>query len=126
MSGAPTLRTENPFVLIGCRSTVVTAIGELNVVPVREGSMSGTIAKAVDALERFDVAYETTPMGTILEAEDVHELFAAAEAAHRAVDDDRVITTLKLDDKRTVDQRAREEVTAVEDRLGRDARRGGR
>ena len=65
-------------------------------------------------------------MGTILEAEDVHEVFAAAEAAHGAVDDDRVITTLKVDDKRTVDQRARDKVTAVEDRLGRDARSGGR
>ena len=66
----------------------MTAIGELNIIPVRAGSMSGEIAKAIDALEAFDVAYETTPMGTILEAEDVHELFAAAEAAHGAVDDE--------------------------------------
>lgn len=50
-------------------------------------------------------------------------LFAAAEAAHRAVDEDRVITTLKIDDKRTVHQRARDKVTAVEDRLGREAKR---
>jgi uncharacterized protein (TIGR00106 family) len=120
------LPTENPFVTTEYRTTVMTVIGELNIVPVREGSMSGEIAKAIDALEAFDVAYETTPMGTILEAEDVHELFAAAEAAHEAVDDDRVITTLKIDDKRTVDQRARDKVTAVEDRLGRAARSGGR
>ncbi len=35
----------------------MTAIGELNVVPIREESMSEEIAKAVDALEAFDVAY---------------------------------------------------------------------
>ncbi|MEF8863822.1 MAG: MTH1187 family thiamine-binding protein [Haloarculaceae archaeon] len=102
----------------------MTAIAELNVIPVRKGSMSGEIAKAVEALEAFDITYETTPMGTILEANDVHELFAAAEVAHEAVDEDRVITTLKIDDKRTVQQRASEKVTAVEDQLGREARRG--
>lgn len=101
----------------------MTAIGELNIVPVREGSMSGEIAKAIEALERFDVAYETNPMGTIMEADDASELFAAAQAAHEAVDEERVITTLKVDDKRTVEQRAAEKVTSVERRLGREARR---
>ena len=101
----------------------MTAIGELNVTPVRAGSMSGEIAKAVEALEAFDVSYETTPMGTILEADDAAELFAAARAAHEAVDEDRVITTLKIDDKRTVTQAAREKVTSVEAALGREARR---
>ncbi len=101
----------------------MTAIGELNVVPIREESMSEEIAKAVDALEAFDVAYETNPMGTVVEADDASELFAAAAAAHAAVDEDRVITTLKVDDKRTVDQRASEKVDAVERRLGREARR---
>jgi uncharacterized protein (TIGR00106 family) len=102
----------------------MTAIAELNIIPIRKGSMSGEIAKAVEALEAFDITYETTPMGTILEADDVHELFAAAEAAHGTVDEDRVITTLKIDDKRTVHQRASEKVTAVEDQHGREARRG--
>ena len=102
----------------------MTAIAELNIIPVRKGSMSGEIAKAVEALEAFDITSETTPMGTILETDDVHELFAASGAAHGAVDEDRVITTLKIDDKRTVHQRASEKVTAVEDQLGREARRG--
>lgn len=101
----------------------MTAIAELNIIPVRKGSMSGEIAKAVEALEAFDITSETTPMGTILETDDVHELFAASGAAHGAVDEDRVITTLKIDDKRTVHQRASEKVTAVEDQLGREARR---
>lgn len=60
--------------------------------------MSGEIVKAVEALEALDITYETNPMGTILEADNVHELFAAAEAAHGAVDEDRVITTLEIDD----------------------------
>jgi uncharacterized protein (TIGR00106 family) len=101
----------------------MTAFGELSVVPVREGHMAEEIAKAVEAIEAFDVDYETTPMGTVMEAATAAELFAAARAAHAAVDEDRVITTLKVDDKRTVTQRAAEKVDAVERALGHEARR---
>jgi uncharacterized protein (TIGR00106 family) len=101
----------------------MTAIGELNVIPVRKGSMSAEIAKAVEALEPFDLAYETNPMGTIMEAETASELFAAGQAAHEAVDEERVITTLKIDDKRAVQQHGSEKVSAVERRLGREAER---
>ena len=101
----------------------MTAIGELTVVPIRKGSMSAEIAKAIEALEPFDIDYETTPMGTIIEAESASELFAAARAAHEAVDEDRVITTLTVDDNRTVAKRAADKVTAVEEQLGRPAKR---
>ena len=101
----------------------MTVIGFLSVAPVVEGSMSAEVAKAVEALDGFDVGYETTPMGTVIEADDSAELFAAAGAAHEAVNADRVSTFLKVDDKRTVDQSANEKVDAVEDHLGREAKR---
>jgi uncharacterized protein (TIGR00106 family) len=101
----------------------MTVIAFLSVAPVIEDSMSGEVAKAVAALEEFDVGYETTPMGTIIETDDLDELLAAVGAAHRAVDGDRVETFLKIDDKRTVDQSASEKVDAVEAHLGREARR---
>lgn len=101
----------------------MTVIGELNVTPIRTGSMAGELAKAIEALDAFDVSYESNSMGTILEAEDVSEVFAAAEAAHEAVDEDRVITTLKIDDKRTSTGTASEKVASLEERLGRPAER---
>jgi len=101
----------------------VTAIALLSVAPVTEGSMAEEVAKAVAALDDFDVSYETNPMGTVVEADSVDELFAAAQAAHEAVDGDRVSTFLKIDDKRTREQRAREKVEAVEAALGRSAKR---
>lgn len=97
----------------------MTVIAFLSVAPVTEESMSGEVAKAVDALESFDVEYETTPMGTTIEAESLDELFAAVQAAHEAVDGDRVSTLLKIDHKRNVDASAREKVAAVERHLGR-------
>jgi uncharacterized protein (TIGR00106 family) len=101
----------------------MTVIAFLSVAPVIEESMSGEVANAVAALDDFDVGYETTPMGTIIETDDLDELLAAVGAAHRAVDGDRVETFLKIDDKRTVDQSASEKVDAVEAHLGREARR---
>lgn len=101
----------------------MTVIAFLSVAPVREGSMAADVAKAVDALDDFDVSYETTPMGTTIEAEDVGTLFDAAQAAHEAVPGDRVSTVLKIDDKRTSESTAREKVEHVERELGRPAKR---
>jgi uncharacterized protein (TIGR00106 family) len=105
----------------------MACIGFLSVAPVVEESMAPYVADAVAALEPFDVEYETTPMGTIIEAEDSEELFAAAHAAHEAVEaqSDRVETSLKIDHKCGVDQRASDKVDAVEAELGREARSGG-
>ncbi|OLZ40049.1 hypothetical protein A6E15_03225 [Natrinema saccharevitans] len=100
----------------------MTVVALLSVAPVIEDSMAGEVAKAVDALEDFDVSYETNPMGTVIEAESTDELFAAAQAAHDAIDADRVSTVLKIDDKRTREVDAAEKVEVVEDHLGRPAR----
>jgi len=98
----------------------MTAVGFLTVAPAQK-SMSAEIAKAIDALEGFGVEYETTGMGTIIEADEAATLFEAASAAHAAVDSERVVTSLKIDDKRNVEQTARGKVESVEDHLGRPA-----
>ncbi|MFC7078797.1 thiamine-binding protein [Halorussus caseinilyticus] len=69
------------------------------------------------------MSYETTPTDTIIEADDPTEVFAAAEAAHRSVTDERVITSLEIDDQRNRTQRRQERVASVERRLGRPAKR---
>ncbi|MFB6125451.1 MAG: MTH1187 family thiamine-binding protein [Halanaeroarchaeum sp.] len=101
----------------------MTVIAFLSVSPTREGSLSGEVAKAIAALDDFDVAYETTPMGTIVETDDVDELLAAVGAAHKAVDGDRVGTFLKIDDKRTSEDSAAAKVESVAEKLGHEPRR---
>jgi len=102
----------------------MSVVALLSVAPVIEDSMASEVAAAVEALEAFDVAYETNPMGTVIEADDVDELLAAVGAAHRAVDADRVSTFLKIDDKRDTDRAADAKVDAVERELGRPATGG--
>jgi uncharacterized protein (TIGR00106 family) len=103
----------------------MTVTAFLAVSPDTEGSMAPGVATAVETLEEFDLEYETTPMGTILEAEDVAEVFTAARAAHEALDADRVGTFLKIDDKRTVDDPASAKVSAVAEELGREPTSNG-
>ncbi|WP_435098225.1 MTH1187 family thiamine-binding protein [Halorubrum sp. N11] len=101
----------------------MTTVALLSVAPVIEDSMAGEVAKAVAALDEFEVSYETNPMGTVIEADDAETVFAAAAAAHDAVDGDRVSTVLKIDDKRTAETTADRKVEAVEEHLGREAAR---
>lgn len=79
------------------------------------------IASAIDALDDFDVRYETHPMETTIEADDMDELLAAVQAAHEAVDAPRVSTKLKVDHFREDDLAVEEKVDRVEEHLGREA-----
>ena len=101
----------------------MTVVALLSVAPVTEGSMAPEVARAVAALDDFDVSYETNPMGTVIEADDIDTLLDAVAAAHKAVDGDRVSTFLKVDDKRTSTKSARSKVERVEEELGREARK---
>ena len=97
--------------------TTMTAIARLEITPVRERDMSAEIAAALEALEAYDVEYELTPIGTIVEADEPEAIFEAASAAHDAVDEDRVITALEIDDQRHREQHTADRVESVEREL---------
>jgi uncharacterized protein YqgV (UPF0045/DUF77 family) len=105
----------------------MTVTAMLSVSPVDDPSVDfeAEIAKAIDALEQFDVRYETHPMETTIEAEELGEVFAAAQAATEALDATRTLTHLKIDHFREQRLDVEEKVDMVEAHLGREAR-GGR
>lgn len=85
--------------------------------------MTETIARAIQAIEQHDVAYETTPTDTVIEANTLEEMFAAIEAAHEAIDGTRVVTSIEIDHQPGREQHLRDRVSAVEQALGRPPRR---
>ncbi|MFU8868431.1 MTH1187 family thiamine-binding protein [Natronococcus sp.] len=103
----------------------MTVFALLRVTPITDDDVTEDVAAAIDALEEYDVEYETTPMATTLEAEDVEELFAACGAAHKAVEGSEVQTLVQVDDKREKSMTADDKVDAVESELGREARSDG-
>ncbi|MGM0397608.1 MAG: thiamine-binding protein [Halobacteriota archaeon] len=105
----------------------MTVTAMLSVSPVDDPAVDfeAEIARAIDALEDYDVRYETHPMETTIEAEDLGEVFAAAQAATEALEASRTLTSLKIDHFREQTLAVEEKVDMVETHLGREAR-GGR
>ena len=65
-------------------------------------SITKEVSKVFEVLDNCDLTYQITTMGTVIEG-TIDELFALACELHEAVFSDsvkRVITTIKIDDKR--------------------------
>ena len=79
-------------------------ISQLSIAPVGEGtSLSKYVKTALNVLKKNNIKFKTNDMGTIIETKDLQTLFMVVEQAHEAVISSgakRVITELKIDDRR--------------------------
>ncbi|MBN2518617.1 MAG: MTH1187 family thiamine-binding protein [Candidatus Altiarchaeota archaeon] len=79
-------------------------VAELSVVPLGVGpSVSKYVKEAIRQLKSGNVRVELGAMGTVLEADDMDDLLEAVKMAHEAVfraGAVRVVTTLKIDERR--------------------------
>lgn len=96
---------------------------ELTIIPIGTSgtSLSKYVAVAVAALDESGIKYQLSGMGTLLEAENPDELFDAIKIAHEAVFKegmDRVVTSVKIDDRRDRDRTMEDKVRSVEEKLG--------
>ena len=100
----------------------VTAMLTVGPLDDADADFDTEIAAAIEALDEFDVEYETHPMETTIEAESLSEVFDAAQAATEAVDASRTLTSLKVDHFREESLSVGEKVDRVETHLGHAAR----
>lgn len=101
----------------------MSVIARFEIIPVREGSMSSAIASALRALDQYPVSYRTTPTDTVIEADSADVVFESVRAAHQAIPEDRVITSLEVDEDRRRVQDMDRRVASVERALGHPAQR---
>ncbi len=100
------------------------AIIDISVVPVgtQSPSVSRYIAGAVRILKNEpDVKYELTPMNTIIEG-DLGKLLSLAQRMHESAFDagaSRVVTTIRIDDRRDKPLTMNGKKKSVIDKLGR-------
>ena len=101
------------------------AIVEVSIVPVGTGtpSVSQYVAHAVQLLQgEKDIKYELTAMGTIIEG-DLERLLTLVGKMHQAVLDAgvmRVVTIVKIDERRDKASSIISKVEAVKRELGKD------
>ena len=99
------------------------AMVEVSIVPVgtESPSVSEYVARAVKVLRaEKDLKYELTAMGTIIEG-DLARLLTVVRKIHEAVLDcgvKRVVTTVKIDDRRDKASSISSKVEAVKEKLG--------
>jgi len=97
------------------------AILEISIVPIGTGktSLSSYVAHAVKILREEGVNYQLTAMGTIIEG-DIDNLIRLVIKMHKAVftsDVNRVLTTIKIDDRRDKAATITDKVEAVKKAL---------
>src|SRR4030042_4149453 len=98
------------------------AIAEISVVPLgtKTPSVSQYVARAIKVLERErDIRYEITAMGTIVEG-DLERILALVKKMHEVVFEEgvaRVLTTVKIDERRDKAQGMKEKVDSLRKKL---------
>jgi uncharacterized protein (TIGR00106 family) len=97
-------------------------IVEFSILPVGVGeSLSKHVAKALEIVSESGLIYQFTPMGTILEGE-YKPIMRTIRRCHVAVleDCERVVTTIKIDDRKGAALEIKKKVASVENRLGKE------
>lgn len=102
-------------------------LAEIQFIPVGTGEeIKELIAKTVDIIEQSELDYQHTSMGTIVEGE-WDEIMALVRKCHDRLLEDagRVVTHIKIDDRKDARNRLRRQVLEVEYALGRGLKTGG-
>jgi len=98
------------------------AIAEVSVVPLgtKTPAVSQYVARAVKVLEQEkDLKYEITAMGTIIEG-DLDRILAVVKKMHEGTFGEgvvRVLTTVKIDDRRDKAQGMKEKMNSLKKKL---------
>ena len=87
----------------------------------REGaSVSKEVSKVIDAIDKSGVAYQLTPMGTVIEAKSMKEALGIIELAYEQLDEcERVYSSLKFDIRKNCTNRLKTKIESVEKVLNR-------
>lgn len=96
-------------------------LAEFSIIPIGSGSSIGDqIAKVLRIVDKCGLPYKINPMGTVVEG-DWEEIINLVSKCHKAVmkQNNRVLTSITIDDRKGKVNRIEEKVKSVERRIGR-------
>ena len=99
------------------------AIVEISIVPLgtKSSSLSAYVAQVLRVLKESTLQYELTPMGTIVSG-DLDEILKVVRKMHESVfspEINRVLTQIKIDDRRDRAASPQQKIRSVMDKLAR-------
>jgi uncharacterized protein (TIGR00106 family) len=98
---------------------------EFSIVPIGSGSSIGDrLAEVLKAVDESGLPYKLNPMGTVVEGE-WDELFRLVKKCHKTVmkNEERVLTSISVDDRKGRTNRIEGKVKSIEKRLGRSLKK---
>lgn len=98
---------------------------EFSIIPLGSGSSIGDrLAEVLKIVDSSGLPYKANPMGTVIEGE-WDELFALIKKCHMTMreKEERVVTSLTIDDRKGRPDRLEQKVKSVEDRIGKTLRK---
>ena len=86
----------------------------------REGAgVSAEVSKIIKMIDKSGLPYQLTPMGTIVETENIKEALEIVEKAYACLEGcDRVYSSLKLDIRKGKSNRLKQKIASVEKHIG--------
>ena len=105
----------------------MSVLVELTMFPTDKGeSVSGYVSRIIDLIDRRGIDYRLTPMGTIMEFDQLAEAMKVVTDSYGLLEPDcnRVYGTIKLDIRKGKGQRLAGKVESVERQLGRKPKTG--
>jgi len=94
---------------------------EFTIVPLGSGSsLSSSVAEVLNVVDASGLPYKVTPMGTVVEG-TWDEVFRLIKRCHRITrrQEERVLTTIRIDDRKGAADRIDAKVRSVEKKLGK-------
>lgn len=93
-------------------------IAELSTFPIGEGtSLSKFVKRAVQEIEKYQgVRVVHHPMGTVIEADNIDQILEITKLAHEAIFSagaQRVLTQLKIDDRKDKSRKMEDKLKAI-------------
>jgi uncharacterized protein (TIGR00106 family) len=95
---------------------------EFSMFPTDKGeSVSSYVSRIIDMLNKTDVTYQLTPMGTIIETDSLDQALEIVRKAYRTLETDcnRVYSSVKLDIRKGPSGRLKEKISSIEQKIGK-------
>ncbi len=100
---------------------------EFSMFPTDKGeSVSQYVSRIIDKIDRSGVAYQLTPMGTVVESESMDEILSIIKMAYEQLEPDcnRVYSSMKLDVRKGKKSRLKQKLASIEKVLDRKVSTG--
>ncbi len=114
--GSPLL---HPF---GANFITMSYLVSLSIFPTDKGeSVSPYVSKVIKLIKESGLPYKLTPMATIIETEDINEVFKIMDKAYKLLQEEgcnRIYTVMTVDYRKGRSNRMEQKIKSVEKRIG--------